>query len=62
MLVGFVMADRTTRGRPQQAMVACEVSGGGTDRRSFDATFGISGLQRLVLRLRRRVSCRSITC
>ena len=43
MLVGFVMADRTTCGRTQQAMVACEVSGGGTDRRSFDATFGISG-------------------
>jgi hypothetical protein len=36
VLVGFVMADRTTCGRPQQAMVACEVSGGGTDRRSFD--------------------------
>jgi hypothetical protein len=42
VLVGFVMADRTTCGRTQQAMVACEVSGSGTDRRSFDATFGIS--------------------
>ena len=43
VLVGLVMADRATCGRPQQAMVACEVSGGGADRRSFDATFSISG-------------------
>ena len=35
VLVGLVMADRATCGRPQQAMVACEVSGGGADRRSF---------------------------
>jgi len=43
VLVGLVMADRTTSGRPQQAMVASEVSGGGADRCSFDAPFGISG-------------------
>jgi hypothetical protein len=43
VLVGFVMANRTTHGGPQQTMVACEVSGRATDYCSFDATFGVCG-------------------